>query len=451
MSAEKTNIAKILLVSGDETVLNSIDRIAARGYHSVTCRSAKEAFHLLQHERYSLVVIDNLLEDMDGLSFIHILRGAQTTRETSVAMIYAEGDETSREEGSKAGVCAFIGRPFEPEELAAFVDRLFKSGKLAAQTNRDKVMVIEDSRIVCRMYAQILAQHKYDYRIVMDSTKALEEVKAFMPDLILMDANMPVVDGFDLTRLIMENRDTENIRIVMVTADTKKKSTLKALEYGVVDFLTKPFDEEVLVARMRTHLNNKRLFDDLEKAYEEMKILKDKLELLSITDGLTGLFNHRHFHDTLAAMRETAVSEGSSLSLLLYDIDGFKKFNDVHGHKAGDAVLRAVAGETKRIAGVTGVAARYGGEEFAVLLPGSGQFEAMNTAEAVRSAIEKLSVEYGGKILSVTVSIGVAVWDFECTDHQFIESADKALYKSKADGKNRATLAGADSTPVSNN
>jgi diguanylate cyclase (GGDEF)-like protein len=256
-----------------------------------------------------------------------------------------------------------------------------------------------------------------------------------------MDANMPGMSGFELTQKIKSDKKMENIRIIMVTADTKKQSVVKALDYGAVDFLTKPFDEDALLARIRLHLNNKRLFDDLTRAYAELRSLNDRLELLSITDGLTGLFNHRYFHEELNLEMERAAAAQKPLSLILFDIDHFKKFNDVHGHKAGDAVLQAVGVTVMESVGDDDTAARYGGEEFAIIMPGVTMDKAMESAERLLRAVEKSELQYGGATLKVTISIGVAMWDGKLSDHRFIELADKALYESKKGGRNRVTAA----------
>ncbi|MBI5814071.1 MAG: diguanylate cyclase [Nitrospinae bacterium] len=436
------HLKKILLAANDNAVIQAAeDALAGSGYLLSVHSSAREALHAAHSENFSLAIVDDKLAEMDGVSFIHILRAAKTTKEIPAALLVMAGDENTRKDGAGAGVLGFLEKPCDGALLLDFVDGLFESNKVPAAASRDKVMAVEDSPIVNKMYAQIFAKHNFDFKYVSDSTTAMDEIRRFNPGLILMDANMPGIDGYELTRIIKSQRDTENIRIIMVTADTQKKSTLKALEAGVADFLTKPFDEEVLLARMRAHLNSKRLFDDLEKAYEEMKVLKDKLELLSITDGLTGLYNHRHFHDILAEMQKESKRKRSDLSLVIFDIDFFKKFNDTHGHKAGDAVLKSVAATLAGTVGKRGLAARYGGEEFTALLPGADAQAAMAVAEEIRSGVEGLCVEFGGKTLRVTVSLGVCQWDGLATDTKFIEAADKALYKSKADGKNRVTLA----------
>lgn len=431
---------KILIIDDDPIVLRLAEgALSGGGYDVTVAQNGKEGLNHARNGGYDLALLDYMMPELDGLAFVSILKGAEKTKNIPVVMVTSAYDEKLRQDGFAAGVVDFFYKPFAPDELVDFVDTLFESNKLEPPES-SKVLAIDDSPIVCKTYQQILSKTGHDYRIVKDSTQALETIRKFMPDLILMDAYMPNIDGYELTRMIKADKDLDTIRIIMVTADTEKKSTLKALDYGVEDFLTKPFDEEVLLARMRAHLNNKKLYDDLMKAYKEMKVLKDKLEMLSITDGLTGLYNHRHFHEVLIDELARAKRYGAKLSILLFDIDFFKKFNDTYGHKVGDRVLKTIAGVIERSKRKNDITARYGGEEFAVILPETGEEGALSIAERIRENVENTKINLSGKTLNVTISIGVAVWDHECDEHEFVDQADKALYQSKDAGRNRVTL-----------
>ncbi|MBF0169599.1 MAG: diguanylate cyclase, partial [Nitrospinae bacterium] len=304
---------------------------------------------------------------------------------------------------------------------------------------KDRVMVVEDSPIVNRVYREILERHRFDYQIVAEPTVALAAIRDFMPDLILMDAQMPEIDGFSLTGMIRAEKRFSNVRIIMVTSDQKTESFLKALQIGASDFVTKPFNEEVLLARMRVHLNNKRLYDDLAAAFGELRELKNKLERLSTTDGLSGLYNHRHFYELFLAETGRSKREKTPLSFLMCDIDHFKKFNDTWGHLAGDKVIQAVARTVKETCRAYDIVARYGGEEFAVLAPDTDMEGIAQLAERIRSAVELLEVPLDGEVLRVTSSGGFAVWNGTESVKDLIKRADEALYVSKKGGRNRVT------------
>jgi len=431
---------KVLVIDDDPIILHLVEKaLTEGGYFVKTATNGKGALALATGEEFDLLLLDYLMPEMDGLEFVSILKLTEKTKNIPVVMMTSSYDEKLREDGFTAGVVDFLYKPFSQQDIMDFVNSIFEAKKFTPP-DKSRIMAIEDSPIVCKIYNQILAKTNHDFLLVDDPTKAMKTIRTFMPDLILMDANMPGV-GYELTRKIKADRELENIRIIMVTSDTKKKSTLKALDYGVADFLTKPFDEEVLLARMRLHLNNKKLYDDLSKAYSELKILKDKLERLSITDGLTGLFNHRHFHEVLIDELSRAKRSGAKLSLLLFDIDHFKKFNDTYGHKVGDRVLQTIGKVIESSKRQHDISARYGGEEFAVILPDTDTEGAQSIAERIRKNVEDTTINLSGQILHITISIGVAVWDHKLDEHLFIELADKALYKSKEGGRNRVTLA----------
>ena len=377
---------------------------------------------------------------IDGLTYVSILKSAERTKTVPVALVYPSLDDALRCAAAEKGAENVIALGARPDDIASGIEAIFEARRLAA-LGRARVMAVEDSPIVCKLYSQFFAERGFDYLVEMDPSRAIEAARGFIPDLILMDANMPGVNGFDLTRQMKAQPQFENTRIIMITSDTKKESVIRALEAGAVDFLTKPFDEEVLLARMRAHLANKRLFDDLTRAYREMESLKNKLELLSITDGLTGLYNHRHFYERLAAEMDAARRSRAPLSLLLMDLDHFKKFNDTYGHRAGDKALKSVADTLEAATGAQDTLARYGGEEFAVILPGAAAERALKVAEAIRAAVEGTPLNTGGKTLHVSVSIGAAAWNGALTEDQLVEKADTALYQSKAAGRNRVTLA----------
>jgi diguanylate cyclase (GGDEF)-like protein len=436
----KKRFRNIILVGFDQdtaTMMNTA--LDAAGYKATVALQAKEALNVLSTSVFDLAIVDEETPEMPGIAFTSMVKGASTTKNTPIALASYSYSEKLREDGYRAGVIGFLHSPFTGSEAVDFVDALFMSRKINQPVEAPRILAVEDSGLICKMYKIILSKYGYDIRTEQDPLKALEVIAEYHPHLILMDANMPGMSGFELTQKIKSDKKTDDIRIIMVTGDTKKQSAVKALDYGAVDFLTKPFDDDALLARIRLHLNNKRLYDDLARAYLELRSLNDRLELLSITDGLTGLFNHRYFHEELNLEMERAMSAKKPLSLILFDIDHFKKFNDTHGHKAGDAVLQAVGVAVKESVGPDDTAARYGGEEFAIIMPGVTLDRAMKSAEHLRRAIEIADFMYGSTALKVTISLGVAMWDGKLSDHRFIEQADKALYKSKNGGRNRVT------------
>jgi diguanylate cyclase (GGDEF)-like protein len=207
---------------------------------------------------------------------------------------------------------------------------------------------------------------------------------------------------------------------------------VEGLDLGADDYITKPFKPAELLARIRA---GKRIVD-LQK---ELIASNIRLELLSITDGLTQLYNHRYFQEEFARKFEESARYLRPLSLALIDIDFFKKVNDTYGHAAGDQVLRDVARMFRESTRASDLAARYGGEEFAVLMPETELEDACTFADKVRLTIEAQAIHTDFGDIPVTVSIGVANFPFTklSSPRQLVDAADKALYRAKRGGRNQ--------------
>jgi len=224
--------------------------------------------------------------------------------------------------------------------------------------------------------------------------------------------------------------------VIMLTGREDRELKIKGLEQGASDYITKPFDAEELVARVKVHLKIKNLQDDLKRTNELL------LEL-SNTDHLTGLFNRRYLMDALAKEVQRSMRKGGNLSLIILDIDHFKKVNDQYGHLQGDLVLQKVAQLLQKELRNYDIAARYGGEEFIAVLPDAALEEAVFVANRMRTSVQ--STKFSGELsqTSLTISLGVAQFSKESctTEDEFIKRADDALYRAKANGRNRVEFA----------
>jgi len=272
--------------------------------------------------------------------------------------------------------------------------------------------------------------------------------------LILLDVQMPEMDGFETAELMRGNAETRHIPIIFVTAISKEqKHVFKGYEAGAVDYLFKPLDPDILQSKVNIFLElyqQKKTLEaltrNLEQTVEELetskRIIEEKNRLLndlSIRDGLTGLYNHRHMEDVSSQEFIRAARYQTDLSCLLMDLDYFKKVNDTFGHTFGDVVLREFSLRVKRNLRSADPAFRYGGEEFMVLLPHTGIEGARQTAEKLRAYCEANPYTDGIASTIITVSIGLA----SVKEHDpqsvgdLISYADKALYRAKAEGRNR--------------
>lgn len=280
---------------------------------------------------------------------------------------------------------------------------------------------------------------------------ALPRTRALQPTVILQDLVMPDVDGFTLVRFFRADRETANIPIIVLSSKEDPRDKSRAFEIGASDYVVKIPDRIELLARIRAHSRSYLAQRDRDAAYRVLEELKRELEAknaelarLSTQDGLTGLANRRRLDEVLDAECRRAIREKSTLSLLMTDVDFFKKFNDSYGHQAGDDCLRRVASALAIVARrPADLAARYGGEEFSVVLPSTDSEGACQVAEAIRASVEELRIAHSASDVAphVTLSLGVATMELgENLDPKaLLQRADAALYSSKHNGRNRWT------------
>lgn len=275
--------------------------------------------------------------------------------------------------------------------------------------------------------------------------------------MILLDVQMPGMDGFETAELIRSNSKTSHIPIIFVSAINKEDAHIfKGYDSGAVDYLFKPVDSRILNSKIRAfidlYLNKKEselLSQSLKKALleaeESRKIIEEQnrlLKELAVKDGLTGLYNHRHMVVVADLEYNRAIRYKSDLSCLLMDIDFFKEVNDNLGHPFGDYVLREFAGSLKEYMRDSDLLFRYGGEEFLVLLPQTDLEGARSSAEKFRKMLENKVFTNHGVTVAITVSIGVSSLYFNHpeTANELISQADKALFTAKAEGRNRVIV-----------
>ena len=300
------------------------------------------------------------------------------------------------------------------------------------------ILLVEDDVITRRLIARLLRRAGYAVEEATDGTEALERIREKFFPILITDWEMPQMDGPTLCRKVRELELEGYVYSLLLTARHGKEHIIEGLEAGADDYLTKPPHEAELVARLKTGARIVALEQSLRAANERNR-------KLSITDALTGAYNRRYFNEQLPAEIERCRRYQHPLSIVMGDIDFFKKINDGHGHSAGDEVLGQFVQLTKRsIRTTSDWIARYGGEEFVIVMPETGHAGALQATEKVRAAIaaEPFATAAGG--IPVTASFGVATLlpNGEGSDHaidQLIAAADTRLYASKHGGRNRVT------------
>ena len=311
----------------------------------------------------------------------------------------------------------------------------------------DDILLVDDDPGTIRVLAAILADVG-NLAFAISGHDALRMAHESIPDLILLDAEMPGMNGYLVCEALKADRELAHVPVIFVTSHREPEFELSGFELGASDFIAKPLNAALVLARVKAQLRVKHLADELRR--------------IATTDGLTGVANRRRFDEALEQEWGSARRAGDALALLMIDVDHFKAFNDLYGHPAGDTCLLSLA-QAMSCACLrpADLVARYGGEEFAVLLPKTSKVGAEHVARAVLDAVDALAIAHEGSATAahVTVSVGIASCDADstcwlplsadlrlvdraaagCFAKDLVHAADKALYAAKNAGRARAS------------
>ncbi len=301
-----------------------------------------------------------------------------------------------------------------------------------------KILIVDDDRANLEFVKEGLGD-EYSFHDATDGEQALAVVRDFMPDLVICDVEMPRMSGFDVVRILKNNRRFSFIPIILMTARAETERKLEGLELGADDYLIKPVNLLELGARVRSMLRIKVLQDELLTTNNRLQEINEKLHELSVTDTLTGLFNRLYFTKRFAYEFQRAMRYNIKLSCVMLDIDHFKDVNDTYGHQMGDEVLKGVADALKAGLRRVDLLARYGGEEIVIVLPETDLERAVHVAERLRESVSEMEHREGDKAVRVTCSMGVSALPNEKVQDcdGLLKLADEALYEAKEGGRNK--------------
>ena len=297
------------------------------------------------------------------------------------------------------------------------------------------ILIADDDKTTRMGLRQAMEQEGYQVVEAINGENCVAIFSRLHPDVVLLDAIMPIMDGFACCARIQQLQGSTRTPVLMITGLEDQDSVDQAFTAGAVDYITKPIHWAVLRQRVRRLIQQVRLYQQLEDANSE-------LQRLATVDGLTQVANRRRFDEYLEDEWQRMMREQLPLSLILCDIDCFKLYNDTYGHQAGDDCLRKVAQVMQKAAKrAIDLCARYGGEEFAVVLPHTEQPGAIQVAQGIGIGVKDLAIAHATSKVTplVTVSLGVAttIPSLDSSPERLIMAADKALYKAKAAGRDR--------------
>ena len=417
---------KILHLDGSSFFQKVVQRGTIAGMYELTgCSSIKEAKKHLATQEFDLILTGQELEDGSAADFLTEIAGTEY-HDIPVIMLTSSDTMKLRETYFELGVIDFISKNgFTQEKLNDHIDNINQQDVLIEELAKASIAIIDDSQFSIKVIKKILGL--YDIKDIDTYTNPedlLVSEKKY--DVYMVDMVLPNISG---KQLVMTLRQEHPIAVIIVISSLGNyKTVLHALESGADDYIIKPFDARLLTARLKSNFRNFLMMAELEKRRKEM-------EVLAVTDGLTGAKNRRFALDQLEKEIQRSKRHGGPLSILLLDLDNFKTINDTYGHAQGDNVLLELSKMFLADCRDIDIFGRYGGEEFVFIMPETSLPQAVKTAERLREKFSLMKFTASESYFSTTFSGGVVQWKGEPLS-QLLKKSDLLLYKAKDDGRN---------------
>ena len=441
--------ARILVVDDLAPNRNLLEvKLAAEYYDVLTAASGEEAIEIAGRERLDLILMDAMMPGIDGFETCRRIKADPELYHIPIVMVTALEQTRDRIRGLEAGADDFITKPIDDFNLMARVrsllrlkmttDQLLTHTGQAVEESRPlmdsivrrpgKILVVDDDAFVSERLATALSE-RHGVTVETDPKRVLGLGRAGV-DLIIVSLGGKSFDGLRLCASLRFDMATKDVPILVIGDPSDEAQLVRAYDLGINDTLMRPVEMQELHARVGTQLKRKFYADSLREDFNE------NLEMV-VTDPLTGLGNRRHFDRSVAPLFDQLEASGTPFSILVADIDHFKRVNDILGHDMGDAILKDVAARLASNLRAVDVIARYGGEEFMIAMPETQSEAAMIAAERLRATVGTTPIAKGGQALMVTTSIGVAEVRPGEQLRDVFNRADDALYAAKHAGRNQ--------------
>ena len=441
--------ARILIVDDLAPNLHLLEvKLAAQYYDVLTAMSGEKALEIAGHEKLDLILLDAMMPGMNGFEVCKRLKTNPATWHIPVIMVTALEESKDRIRGLNAGADDFITKPIEDFNLMARVKSLLRLKMVTDQLLSHTGHSIENSRPVLeqldkragrvlivddhvRNLKKIAAPLQDFHNIIMetDPKKALVHASKNI-DLLIVSLVSEKFDGLRLCASLRSDARTRDIPILAIGDSDDQARLVRAYDIGINDTLMRPVEQQELMARVNTQLKRKFYADSLKENFNE------SLEMV-VTDPLTGLGNRRYFDRNIGPLFDQLAEMDTSFSLVIFDIDHFKRVNDILGHDTGDIVLKEIAARLASNMRAVDVVSRYGGEEFIIAMPETDEEAAVVAADRVRSLVGGTPVNVDGQAFSVSVSAGIAQAIKGDKFRDVFKRADDALYKAKQNGRDQ--------------
>ena len=441
--------ARILIVDDLLPNLHLLEiKLSAQYYDVITAMSAEQALKIAETEKLDLILLDAMMPGMNGFEACAHLKGNPATWHIPVIMVTALEESKDRIRGLKAGADDFITKPIDDFNLMARVKSLLRLKMVTDQLLSHTGNSVEDARPVLeeldrrkgrivfvddhmtnleRLAEPLTSLH--DVILQTDPQHALDHEVA-RADLVVINLSSDKFDGLRLCARMRSDAASRDIPILGIANPEEQAKMVRAYDIGINDTLTRPVERQELIARASTQLKRKFYADSLKENFNET------LEMV-VSDPLTGLGNRRYFDHSVAVLFKQLEENNTPFSVVVFDVDHFKRVNDILGHDVGDIVLQEIAARLVTNMRCVDIVSRYGGEEFVVAIPESTQEAALAAADRVRGLIGGTSIDVDGQAFSIKVSAGVAQAYSGDKFRDVFKRADDALFRAKQNGRNR--------------